>query len=532
MKTKVFSLAMIFTLVMALALPTGVLAAPPANDDFDNATMISQFPFNDAISTSEATVAADDPYCSGQSATVWYKVTAVTNVIITANTFGSDYDTTLSVYTGTRGALTQVACNDDYNGVQSFVQFSASAGQTYFFMVSQFSTGGSGGSLVFNIDGRIPPANDDVDNAIAINPLPFIDSRSTVGATTAADDPYCGYRNASVWYTITPTVSGRVDLDTTASNYYADISVFTGSRGAWGYITCSYSRQTSFNAVAGQTYYIMVSTYSRDGGSLVFSADLIPPPANDDVDNAIAIDSLPFTDTRDTSNATTAFDDPYYCGYNGASVWYSFTPVTDTRVELDSSASNYYTTISVWTGPRGAWVNVNCNYSQHVRFNATAGQTYYIMIGTYSWSPGGNLSLSATLAPPPLTVDVQIDPTGLVTPTTGEAKVTGTITCNQSSYINGWGVVQQKIGKGLVEGYVWIYGNCDPSTPLVWESILYSQPVQHVGSGRAATLFTAGPTNVNLYVSAWEPYFGEYAYDETTASVSLRGTKGPIVSYP
>jgi hypothetical protein len=46
---------------------------------------------------------------------------------IEANTFGSDYDTTLSVYTGSRGALTQIACNDDADLLQSLVRFNATA---------------------------------------------------------------------------------------------------------------------------------------------------------------------------------------------------------------------------------------------------------------------------------------------------------------------------------------------------------------------------------------------------------------------
>lgn len=519
MKTKTFTYSLILVLVLSLALPTGVWAAAPANDDFANATLINQFPFSDAIDTSEATVASDDPNCAGQAATVWYTFTSATDATIIANTFGSNYDTTLSVYAGTQGALAQIVCNDDYSGLQSFVQFSASAGETYYIMAGQFGTGGLGGSLVLSINELIPPSNDDVDNAISISSLPFTDTRDTSAATTAGDDPYCGYRNASVWYQFTPATNGRVELDTSASNYFADISVFTGSRGAWGYMNCSYSTRTSFNAVAGQTYYIMVSTYAS-GGSLVLSVDLIPPPANDDVDNAIAIGSLPFADTRDTSGATTAVDDPY-CGYNGLSVWYSFTPTSDTRIELDTTTSNYPATIAVVTGPRGAWNYVSCNYSPRVRFDATAGQTYYIMIGTYS--NGDTLSLSVNLAPPPLAIELNLDPIGSVKPTTGVATVNGTVTCNQSTYVSGWGSVQQKIGQGIVQGYVYIGGSCDPSAPLIWTSTLYSQPVQEVGSGRAATLFTGGRATVTVYASAWSPYFYEYAYDDAAATVTLRG---------
>jgi len=527
MKTKMFSLAMVFALIMALVMPIGVLAAPPANDDFDNATIIGQFPFYDAISTSEATVNVDDPYCVGQAVTVWYKFTAAANTTIVADTRGSSYDTTLSVYTGTRGALNQITCNDDYYGLQSFVQFPTSAGETYYFMVSQFGTGGSGGSMVLTVNELIPPVNDDVDSAIPVTPLPFTDTRDTSAATTAFDDPYCAYRNASVWYAFSPDTNMTVDLDTTGSNYYADVSVWTGPRSAWGYVNCGYSQHVRFTAVAGQTYYIMVSTYNTSGGTLVLSANEVAVPINDDVDHAIAINSLPFTDTRNTAYATTAGDDPYYCGYNGASVWYSFTPTANTRIELDSSASNYYTVISVWTGPRGAWSNVNCNYSNHIRFDAMAGQTYYIMVGT--WGSGGNLSFSATLAPPPLAIDVSIDPIGSVKTTTGVATVKGSVTCNQATFVDGWGYVQQKVGKGIIQGYVYFYVNCMPGTTSAWSSTIYSQPVQEIGKGRAATLFTAGKATAYVSAFAWSPNFNEYASDNATLQVTLRGGQQ---SYP
>jgi hypothetical protein len=75
---------------------------------------------------------------------------------IEANTFGSNYDTTLSVYTGSRGALTQIACNDDTDSLQSQVIFEAIAGETYFFMVGAFASG-PGGNLVFSVDVAPPP---------------------------------------------------------------------------------------------------------------------------------------------------------------------------------------------------------------------------------------------------------------------------------------------------------------------------------------------------------------------------------------
>lgn len=134
-----------------------VNAPPPPNDDFNNATVISQIPAPITEDVTHATVAFDDPFCVSRNQTVWFAFTPTQNMFLEANTFGSNYDTTLSVYTGTRGALTQIACNDDSNGtVQSRVRFNAVAGTTYYFEVSSFFLTGSA-NLVFNLLLGPPP---------------------------------------------------------------------------------------------------------------------------------------------------------------------------------------------------------------------------------------------------------------------------------------------------------------------------------------------------------------------------------------
>ena len=134
-----------------------VIVPPPPNDDFNNATVVPSIPFTVAEDVSAATVAPDDPFCFGRNQTVWFAFTPGANIRLEANTFGSNYDTTLSVYTGTRGALTQIACNDDSNNtLQSRVRFDAVAGTTYFFLVSSFFPVPSA-NLVFNLLLAPPP---------------------------------------------------------------------------------------------------------------------------------------------------------------------------------------------------------------------------------------------------------------------------------------------------------------------------------------------------------------------------------------
>jgi Zn-dependent metalloprotease len=125
----------------------------PANDDFNFPTIISSVPYTTSQNIAGATTAIDDPSfscVSGQkSNSVWYRYTPAANVTLNLDTFGSNFDTVLAVWTGSRGSLTSVACNDDAaGGVQSQVSFGAAAGVNYYIEAASFYAGG--GTLTLN----------------------------------------------------------------------------------------------------------------------------------------------------------------------------------------------------------------------------------------------------------------------------------------------------------------------------------------------------------------------------------------------
>jgi len=92
-----------------------------------------------------------DASCGGVIHNVWYRYTAPSNGFVRFQTFGSNYDTFLAIYTGTYGSLTEVACNDDYDGsLQSRVDLPVTAGTTYHIMIASYS--GSTGTLVFEAE--------------------------------------------------------------------------------------------------------------------------------------------------------------------------------------------------------------------------------------------------------------------------------------------------------------------------------------------------------------------------------------------
>ncbi|MEN3335757.1 MAG: hypothetical protein V7641_5122 [Blastocatellia bacterium] len=121
------------------------------NDDCPTPRVISTLPFQDEVDTRTATSAADDPTtcAGGQGAnSVWYTVTPTAATMIGVDTSASDYDTVVGVYTGACGALTSVACDDDFasaptNQNRALLVFQASAGTTYLIEVTGKGSGGT-----------------------------------------------------------------------------------------------------------------------------------------------------------------------------------------------------------------------------------------------------------------------------------------------------------------------------------------------------------------------------------------------------
>jgi hypothetical protein len=234
------------------------------------------------------------------------------------------------------------------------------------------------------------------------------------------------------------------------------------------------------------------------------------------------VNTLPFNVNLDTRFATSEGYD--YCGPSVASVWYRFTPTNDVRLQIDTSTSSYFAIPYVYTGAPDLLSQVLCGRSQIVRVDLSAWNTYYIEIASWS-SVGGNLALRLSVAPPPLAITLSLNTLGSVNPTTGIADVAGTVSCNQSAYVFGNGTVQQKIGNGVVNGYIAISGFCDVALPMAWHANVNSQPSDPLGRGRAATLFTAGPASVSVLASGFSPSTGEFASVVASGIVRLTGSR-------
>jgi len=131
------SLFITLLVVAAVIVPaSAAFAAAPANDEESGATEVTQVPFTETIDTADAT-ASGPRFCSN-SGSVFYRFTPATDLRIQVDTIGSDYDTTLAIYTrDADGKIVKDSrkCNDDRFGLASGLRVRASAGLTYYFQV-------------------------------------------------------------------------------------------------------------------------------------------------------------------------------------------------------------------------------------------------------------------------------------------------------------------------------------------------------------------------------------------------------------
>lgn len=129
----------------------------PRNDSFSNAPTISGISGRATGSNVGADTETDERGVGGHS--IWWEWRSPANGTLTVDTIGSDFDTTLGVYAGTRiGALRQLAENDDAVGTQSRVTLDVTAG-TYYFRVASYGSATGNIVLNWNFEERTAPVS-------------------------------------------------------------------------------------------------------------------------------------------------------------------------------------------------------------------------------------------------------------------------------------------------------------------------------------------------------------------------------------
>jgi hypothetical protein len=210
--------------LLAILATTGALmaapahAAPPGNDDLDDAVVVPGVPYTDTVDTTEATYVEGDSDCG--IATVWYTFTPETDGTYVFDTIGSDFDTTLAVSEGSPGDLSLLACNDDFFGLQSGVVIDLEQGTTYYIEAGTCCSGdvdqvGPGGTLVFNVG--YPP--DALDVELTIDPVVTLGverGTATLTGTVTCSNEGSGY--------VTGTLRQRQGLNIARGDFYVEFT--------------------------------------------------------------------------------------------------------------------------------------------------------------------------------------------------------------------------------------------------------------------------------------------------------------------
>ena len=228
-------------------------------------------------------------------------------------------------------------------------------------------------------------------------------------------------------------------------------------------------------------------------------AEAAPPP-NDDITDATVIDALPFSDTVDTTEATTSADEAALNALCGApameqGVWYTATPQSDGYGVFDTTGSSYPTGILVLAGSPGSWVPLACGPGSVIG-PRTAGVTLYFMVFGYTQPSSGTLVVEVRDVVAPPVIDVSVDPVASVD-RFGAATITGTVTCTapdgQGVVFEVDGSVRQRVGRGFVDAnfFVPLGIPCDGTT-VPWSALAVPDGGKFAGGKAATVAFSFG----------------------------------------
>jgi PKD domain len=275
---------------VTLVVPGTASAAPPAQDDFANATAIDQslLPFSDSVVIDDATLEGSEPsgcYFAGKS--IWYSITPTSNGVLRADINASTFvDRIEYVYRQDGsgfGGLSTIACASPYYNGQSSATFTVEAGKTYYLQVGGFYSY-STGTLNLSVEAIPPPRNDDFANAASVSSIPYSNNPDLSGATLQPNEPMpsCGYSpQSTVWYAFTPTSSGSYIVGTSTASFYPELAVYTGSGlPTLSEVGCRFNGPVVFKATGGTTYYVQLSNALGSGSGIAFFVDVAPNPTS------------------------------------------------------------------------------------------------------------------------------------------------------------------------------------------------------------------------------------------------------------
>jgi hypothetical protein len=380
-------------LLAAACFAPSATAAPPANDNFANATVLGPgLPDEVQGTNAEATAEPGEPSHTGipvnpaPQSSVWYRWTPTADVSAVIDTCdavstppGITYD--FAVYTGnsiaTLGAPVKVGGGFTGSPGGCSVRLDATAGTTYSIAID-FKKSQGIANFTLRLRQLAPPGNDAYAAATVVGPtLPVSQPATTIDASPEAGEPAIlgGSAARSVWFKWTAGASGQVRVDGCDFDLYDGsgnlaLGVYTDTNETFpvgATIATSTECEVDFNAVSGTTYRIAFSGSAVGEGEFTFRIRATTPPANDNFANAIPVGpALPVSVPGINDFATEQASEPIHGGGSGSndrSVWYTWTP-TATEAGLvafnacdNDLSDSFEPDLDVYTGSNLATLN-------------------------------------------------------------------------------------------------------------------------------------------------------------------------------
>jgi hypothetical protein len=232
------------------------------------------------------------------------------------------------------------------------------------------------------------PGNDNYADATVITTFPFTDSQNLTEATTEPGDPWtCGGNVNSIWYRYTPDNDSGIRISVGAE-YYATLAIYRLDNDVLTSIDCRvYDHfSTNINVTSGKTYYFEL----LDQGNINLEINQFTLPENDDDEKAKAVTEIPFSESVDTTYATTQANEPTGCALGvQRSIWYSVTPTTSGL--YTAGLSGFKTALAIYTGSDlNSLQDIACAlgedpYTAQITVWLDAGTTYYFQSFPSYW---------------------------------------------------------------------------------------------------------------------------------------------------
>ena len=389
-------------------------AGVPVNDPFSGAEGLVGERGTVTGNTLNASREAGEPDHAqgGGRNSVWYLWKAPSNGIVTFETLGSEFDTTLAIYQG--ASLTQlvrIAANDDLEPgtPASRVGFEASAGSVYRIAVD----GRDGARGVARLSWRpggiaTPPPNDLFVHAAPTVGFGGVYRGNNRGFSREPLEPSHagGTGQRSAWWRWTAPLSAPTVINTLDSTFDTLLAVYTGTS-----VTNlnriaenddivepfdSAQSEVRFEAKAGVTYHIAVDGFGngvqQEEGPirLDISQKGGQPGGNDRFSAATELWGAVGAVTANNLGFSREAGEPVHAGVQGErSAWWRWTAPADGLVRFETTGSAFDTLLAVYQGDSvGALRRVVDNddivsgdvWQSRVEFQAVRGQVYRIAV--------------------------------------------------------------------------------------------------------------------------------------------------------